>query len=426
MHSELNGFQKKNKDLIKYTLIFFAFISLYNFAVVGKCKPWGVDAVTYTYHLPDYSFGFVTKLLPGAIYHLFFKEVYPEQLNIYLTVLMLLLFAFVSFSLAKLITSRKSSQSRKTLFALSLFFLSGPCTFSIYTMGFGMMDFYWLIFSALFLIFVSNKYLKFLIPGIFFLSLLVHISAVFCFIPFFALALLYRVYTSESKNEKRAHLLVFGISIALSVAGVVYFALSEKQNLAYSMSEFHRQIAMRNHLGESAYYVYYDYSFFRHYETYYVSLSELRQNTLIDSGGALAEIINSLYSQLQLIFIIHRHSPYYLYQLLYLLLLISPIYVLMSVFWIKKFKQADKTGKLLFLLIILQFPFTLLSGLCFSHDISRWVSHAFLVEFLLFLFAIYYQKEDFFIEIKAKKLPFWILSGIYYLIYFFTLVKPYQ
>ena len=426
MHLTDNCNKKKNKDLIKYTLFFFAFITLYNFIVVSKCKLWSVDVVTYTYHLPDYSFGFVTKLLPGALYHLFFKEVYPEQLNVYLNVLTLLLFLFVSFSLAKLIATRKSPESRKTLLVLSLFFLSGPCTFSVFTLGFGMLDFYWLIFSALFLVFVSNKYLKFLIPGIFFLSLLVHISAVFCYIPFFALALLYRFYISQSREEKKTLMLIFGISIAVSLAGVVYFVLNDNQNLAYSMRDFHRQISLRNHLGDSGYYVYYDYAFFRHYETDFVSLEQLRQNPLLKSGGAAAELINALYSQLQLVVIMHRHSPYYIYQLLFMLLLISPIYALMLIFWVGKFKKADRLGKLLFLLIILQFPLTLLSGLCVSLDISRWLANAFLVQFLLFFFVVFHQKEDFIVEIKARKLPFRIMAGVYYLIYFFTIVKPYQ
>ena len=65
----------KLKNLVirhKIALSFFAFIVIYNFVFVDK--PFEFSSlcdVTYAYHLVDFSVGFCTKLLPGAIYNFF-------------------------------------------------------------------------------------------------------------------------------------------------------------------------------------------------------------------------------------------------------------------------------------------------------------------------------------------------------------------
>ncbi|MBR2590434.1 MAG: hypothetical protein IKE65_05875 [Clostridia bacterium] len=417
--------KKPNIDLLKYTACFFAFVVLYNFLIINKCHLWSVDMITYTFHLVDFSFGFASKLLPGAIYHLFFKEVYSEQLNIYLTALMLVLFAFVAFCLAKLILSRKSAQSRKTLCVLSLFFLSGPCTFAVFTDELGMLDTYWLFFSALFLILVANKYLKFALPLIFVLSLLVHFSFIFCYFIFFSLILLYRIVCEKDKKERISLIIVFALGILAVAALGLFLLLKEQDNLVYTMQAFNKELDARNRFTNNTYYVYYDYAFYKHYEIGSASFAGIMKQPLIQGDSLIASLINPIYFQLRMMYASYLEEPKRFAQLAGLVLLLCPLCVISFRYWIKKMKTARKAQKAVYWLMLLQFPITLVFCLCFSPDVSRWLSHAFLIQFALFFYVIYHQKEELEIKIEKNRVLKGILIGVYFVVYAFTYINPF-
>lgn len=418
--------QKQNIDFIKYTLFFFCFVVLYNFLIVNKCHLWSVDNITYTYYLVDYSFGFTTKMLPGAIYHLFFKEVYTKQLNICLTILMLLFFAFVAFSLAKIMVSRREAASRNTLFVLALFFLAGPCTFAVFIDKLGMLDAYWLLFSALFLICVSNRYLKYAIPLVFVLTILVHFSSVLCYIVFYSILLLYRLVHIEQKKEKVGIGIVFAVSIVLVLALGAYFIVEEKNNLVYNLQDFNKQLDARYHYDNHPYYLYYDYSLYKHYDLENASYAQILKTPLIQSTNLFARVINTVYHQLKIVYAMYENCPRVLAQLAFMLLLISPIYCIITAYWIRKIKSTQKYKKWIFILCILQFPFTAGVGLCFSPDVSRWLSHAFLIQFTLFLYVIYDQKDELTVQLTATSFVQKVMIVLYYAMYAMTYVNPYQ
>ena len=58
----------------------FAFVLLYDFLAVG-IEPWDSANVYYSFYLIDFSFGFCSKILPGAIYNFLFddNECLPER-----------------------------------------------------------------------------------------------------------------------------------------------------------------------------------------------------------------------------------------------------------------------------------------------------------------------------------------------------------
>ena len=417
---------KLNTDLLKYTAFFFAFVSLYNFLIVCRCSLWQVDTITYTYHLPDFSFGFVTKVLPGAIYHLFFKEVEPLQLNIYLNCLMLVFFAFVAFALAKLVTSRSSKGSRRTLTVLSIFYLSGPCTFAIFTRELGMLDFYWLLFSVIFLLLVSNKYLKFAVPLIFVLSLLVHFSFVFCYFIFYILILLYRITKAEKKAERISLTVVMVLGIAAVIALALYLIAGEHNNLVYSIDEFHKALDARNKFTKDTYYIYYDYAFYKQYEIPTGSFAEVMKQPLVGGDSFFASLINPIYYQLKIIYLSYLYLPERLLNLIGLLALLAPVCFILFRFWAQKIKVSDnRFQKALYVLMILQFPFTACFGLLFSPDVSRLLTHAFLIQFTLFLYHLYGEDADFAITLQKHRVPKLIALAVYYAVYALTYINPY-
>lgn len=417
--------QKPNKQWLRYGAFFFAFAVLYNFIVINHFKLWQADNVTYTYHLVDYSFGFATKFLPGALYHLFFKEVLVGQLNVYLTVLTLLLFAFAAFMLAKLVCAQTDAAGRKVLLVLSLFFLSGPCTFSVFTYELGMLDEYWLFFSALFLVCLARKYIRFFIPFLFVASLLVHFSSVLSYIAFYAILLLYHIATTAKKSERVGLWIVFALSLTVAAVLGIYLITKEQSTLKYSMEEFNRQLEARNRSFDDTYYVYYDYSLYKHYEEGVLSYAQVRSEPLLTTGGFFAQMVNSVYWQLKNISQFYAQIPGVRLQLLLLVLLSVPLYVLFTKYWVMKIKAGSALQKFTYFLCIVQFPFTAIIGTLFSPDVPRWMSHALLIQFTLFLYIVYREKDG--DKIKAL-VPQFVGSRevlLYYLIYAITFFDPY-
>ena len=222
-----NDFYFKHTTLFYFTF-FFAFIVIYNHLFIAPISEWRVDASTYSHHLVDYSMGFCTKLLPGAIYHLFFKEVYENQLNLYLIILMLIFFAVLSLSVASVVAAQKTKNERSAMTILAMFFLSGPSTFAIHTEQFGMLDTYWLYFGAVFFLIIRNKYLKYLIPLVFIASLLIHFSSALCALIAFALVLLYESCFAEKKGERIGYVIIFVLSAGVTAFLFSYFLIYEK------------------------------------------------------------------------------------------------------------------------------------------------------------------------------------------------------
>lgn len=340
---------------------------------------------------------------------------------------MLVFFAFVAFAIAKLVTSRSSEGSRRTLTVLSVFYLSGPCTFAIFTRELGMLDFYWLLFSVIFLLLVSNKYLKFAVPLIFVLSLLVHFSFVFCYFIFYILVLFYRIVNVEQKKERVSLIVILALSVAGVIALALYLIANEHNNLVYSIDEFHKQLDARNKFTKDTYYIYYDYAFYKKLEIGEYSFAEIVKHPLIEGDSRLAVLINQVYFQLEMIRDSYLYVGNRLKQLICLLALIAPLYGVCIKYWVGKMKtNTQKSKKFLFLLMILQFPLTAGFGLCFSPDVSRWLTHALLIQLTLLFYVIYHECDAFAIEIKKHKVIKLIVLAAYFIVYALTFINPYH
>ena len=364
-------------------------------------------------------------MLPGAVYHLFFKDVYLEQLNVYLTILVMLFFACVALLLAKMVVTQPTQSQRNTLLVLIIFYLSGPCTFSIFTYQLGILDFYWLPLSALFMLLVSNKYLKYLIPLIFALSILVHFSCFLSYLILYSLILLFRIATAEDKKEKRGFLIVFACSLVLSLVLTVYFITHEQNNLTYSFDAFHREQQKRTLSFDEIYRIYYDDALYKYYEEGNISFERARSVPLLTGTGAFAQIINGVYAQFKKTMDMYDAARGFRLRFFFSAGLLAPLYALFVKYWARKIKEGSRLQKITCCLCIVQFPFTMLGAL-FSPDVSRFLTHAFLIQFTLFFYVLFKEKET---NVIKALLPRFIGSRevlIYYLIYAITFFDPYK
>lgn len=414
--------ERRIKNLVinhRYALFLFFYIVAYNFIVVSQCRPWRVSEVTFSYHLVDFSFGFRSNILPGAVFYgLFGEHATRLTATVYETVLILLFFAGVSFLLEKLFLCVKRT-NRKGALVLLLFYLSGPFTFSMFTKELGMLDVYWLFFSLAFFVLLDKKVIRFIIPVLFMLSLAVHFSSVLNYLIMFSIILLYRASSEKSRREKIIYLIILFLSLIATILLLLLFLFKQAQNALVSIDDFHNEMKARG----SDYFIYYDYAFFNVFDgKRIVSLSN-------SDRPYFFKILALIVDKSKYTFDYYRKDliPTLLAFLFSILVLIVPASFFYS--QISRFRKTiirNRLKKLSILLTMIQFPFTIISGCLFSLDIFRWVTHAFLVSFTLFLFLIYNEeslRSSVFksMEKVENSLPFFVL----FLAYFSVYANPY-
>ena len=354
---------------------------------------WGVDNITYAYHLVDYSMGFCTKFFTGAVYNFLFDKIDRQYMNIFETVLIFLVFSFVSYCLSKIICETESARDRRILFILFLLFLTGPVTFSMFFTEFGMLDVYWLYFAVIFMIFLSNKYYCWLIPLLFMLSVLVHISFSISYFFLFSMMIMYKCSQTDKRFNRVSLLFLLIVSALLTFAAAVYFTTHESGNLNYSMNEFNLLLEQRNTSGEDVYLKYYDYSLYKFVNGYYIN-----ERALIDNGpetgflSLIVKIINSMYNQLA--FSVSCMDSKIIRNYSCIFIIVLPLVFFFYKFWAFNFKKSRGLGKLVFLAAMVQFPVTFICGSAMSPDVLRWMAHAFLIQFAFLLYVVWTDRES--------------------------------
>lgn len=373
---------------------------------------WGVDSITYAYHAVDFSMGFCTKILPGAIYNFLFKNTSAFTMNLWQTILFLLFLAAVSLMLQKVLYKYRDT---KTFWLMTFLFLAGPFTLSIFIVEFGMLDVYWVYFAIMAMAFLSDKRLELLIVPMAFLIILVHYSSIMCYIPFIFLLLLYKITISD-KKEKTVLIITSVLFVSVAFASLFYFLINESGNLVYSMDEFNKILNSRG----AEYLRYYDYVFYRDTSGEGYAFNDYG----LSDNPKLSNIINIVIQQILLNLSLINYKKH-----LCELLLMCPIVFLLYKFFIILVKQKERSGfqRLVFVGMMAMFLVTFLGGCLFSTDIIRWASHALICLFVSFLYVIYKEdKENYGIcEKTIGKIPAPITIS-YCIMYFLMSYKIYS
>ena len=394
-------------------MFFFSFVVLYNFLITNGGHFWSGDLSTHTFHLVDFSVGFCTKLLPGAIYQgLFGKYTSQTATTIYETVLLLVFFGALAFVL-EYILKREEGRDKEVAFFVMLLFLSGPCTFSIFTDELGMLDVYWVFFSLLFFVCLKSKWARWLIPAICFSVLLVNLSGMIAYIIMFFIIMLYKILTEDKKT---AWIILFSVSLVVTVGTFVYFLFFERSNLLLSMEEFNDLIESRG----GGYYVYYDYSLYG-----YTFELDVKTITASDSvfGNIFASIVNPIIVNF---FIIKDFKFDYFAGAFYCIAVILPVIICIykKIIYIIKNDGNKRQKNIALILMLIQFPFTILLGGLFSVDLTRWIAHSFIILFATSLFLVQDKNMESLLNFKIHfKNP---LFYIWVFLYIFTWTSAYS
>ena len=396
----------------RFALFFFIYVVLYNWLVVNRLQLWQATKITYAYHIVDYSLGFRSQLLPGAIFYgLFGEHASTITVSIYETVLLLLFFAGLSVFLEKFLQGVEARQ-RFSAFILILVYLSGAFTFAIFTDELGMLDVYWLFFSLLFFLFLEKRGLRFLIPFLFVLSLLVHFSSVLSYIILFSILLLYK--TSVEKKEKKPFFIIFIVSLVLSFAVFICLLISQSRGMPISLEDFNAKLESRG----GQYYAYYDYAFYNY------NIIHNEQIFSVSTASPVLHLLSMILEKCRFCFKMYSWTmPECVYRFALTALLLSPaiVFAYSHLHRFMKNLRDNRLQRFCVFLMMVQFPFTAIFGCLFSPDVIRWVTHAFLVFFTMLLYLLYHEEtlraemlEDL---DRLRKEP---LSMIWFLAYFFT------
>lgn len=416
---------KKTWSKHYYSICFFAFLMCYSVVIPGKCQLWQISDVSLSFHGVDFSMGFCSKILPGAIYNIFFDDVNIFKVSVYETVLLILLFAGVSVIIEKFIFQFPLNQ-QKTGVIISLFLVTGPITFSNYVNELGMLDVYWIFLSALLIVFLSKKELYVLIIPVCLCAIMVHFSSAFCFVPFFFFLILYKISCVTESKEKKYLCIVFIATIIASVLLAVYFVVFETTALTYTQQEF-REILLSRGVPESHLY-YYEYAFYGD-GSGYVDVDQAVLDITMDSPIAYllyvvkAQFVNTITLHMGQFALGNGINS------LFILILAMPIVI----FIFKAFSELIKNNKenkikaasLVFMMIMSFVPMVV--GFFTSTDLIRWISHSFFPFFIFFAYVLYNEGEDFreSVSHRLSGIPLTVL-GSYFLVYAITCFEPYS
>ncbi len=397
-----------------FSIVLFLFLLVFHIVIVNRLKLWRLSDLTYSLFCVDFSFGFASKLLPGAIFNtIFASHANRFTANVYAVVLILLVFIGVSVLLERFIMSMPEKHKMLAL-ALVVFFLSGAYSLSIYTKWLGVSDTYWIVLLLLFFFFIDRKWLRLLIPIIYITALMIHFSSLVFFIPIFSIILLYRIAVSSDKSEKKTYGIIFVVSICVSIIFFFFLILSEAKYVC-PIEEFHEK--MKNH--GTTFFTYYDYAFF------HILYGEELFPSVDDIQSPLLKFFYMFYYQVRLCFkLFFNNVVDSLSVTIGGLVLIAPMITAFLCAQWKYFKQkSNGLRRFVAFLMMLQVPFSLILGVLFaiSADITRYYTYLMIGVFTYCLAVLYYEedkREDFFDSLKRfMKTPAALIYFLYYSVF---------
>lgn len=405
---------KSNSDKQFYSVLFFIFFIIYSFAVTSPLNSLAMSKETYVYHLVDFSMGFCSKILPGAIYNFLFDNTYISSVHAYCLIL-LLAFVFIVCILLEKFIKKADPENKATCILLSFCFISGISIFPMYVYVIGTLDSYWTFFTVLSVICLFSAKLYIFIVPLSLMVIMVNFGSITSYIPFIILLLIYKSTVSINKKEKFFGSAVAACVLISSACLAAYLILGEFDNLTYSFEEFSKIL---NDRGYEGYSIYYGTALYR--EPYYDNI--LDYEFLNKTGSPIYKAF--LYVWNRFCFTLKSSDfasflPPLLNSLPFVLFIAGCLKG-----YSRKF-QVNKAKKLVFSGVVLMFFATLISVSLFSADVVRFISHAFTTLLASFLFIGYYEGKEFldYVRYKISKIPKLLLS-FYLIFYFFSLFEP--
>ena len=378
---------------------------IYEIAIVCQFQKWEIEDRVFSFYALDFSFGFVSRILPGALYNMIFPELSYTYLVPYEITLLVLFFAVLSFFIEKILLSA-SQEQLPCFFVIVFLFLTGPATFAIYPQELGIQEGYWLYFAVIFFLFLSKKPLWLFIIPLCAATIFLHYSTILCYIPFFCVMILYKLSGATEKREKILLRITFWGSVIVSVVCFLYFTTTLTSNLVYSLEEFESELRKRG--ADNLYLC---------NTTFYGSTgTEIRQTDEFINAAyeavpsfvknlnvpdSVIDILSAAYVYIRLsLEDFAQRNPFYI---IMPYAAIFPVVVVIFRFCFKELRNKlnSRLRRFVFLCIPSEFIFTLVASFFFSQDYVKWLAFGFVPLFGSFLFVMYKERDNVFSFLKS-------------------------
>ncbi len=369
---------KKHPYLPFYFLGFIA----YNFFVTASMNPMGLSDVCYPYFLVDFSMGFCSKLLPGAIYNFFFNNTSREAVFTFNTIVFIAFVLIILVLLEKLLLCLEG-KNRTSVILLTVFFLTGISTFPMYVYKMGSLDSFWMYFTVMSVLFLADKRLYLLIIPSTLMVIMVNYGSVFVYIPFILLLMIYKTTLIQDKKEKVFLWIVVCVAFVSALLLTGYFAMYEQSNLVYTFEEFSEILSGRGYEGISKYYATGLYS-----EPYY-EIVDYEEINSIESP-----VLRSLFYSYQRLWFNLKSISFEIgiVPMLLCLPVVTVIFFCFNAFL--KQKNDNKLKKAVIICMSLMFFLSIVACTAFSADVVRFIGHSYTLLSASFFYVMYYEREN--------------------------------
>ena len=323
---------------------------------------------TVTYHLFDYSVGFISRALVGEIITWFTDTVSLELVLRISRATVFTLFVLQS-AVAALVFKKAFLKKNYVICAAAVAFVSSPITVLSFVYNLGLLDQYNLVLTVLFLYISDTKAALVLTPVICVLGLLVHHEFAYALMPAVFLILLY--YICTEKRLRRARIACLAFSACVAGALTAYFVFFEKNHLTMTEPELNAYLAGK----------FKEYDTFGIYTDYYTFYFFGK-----DGGGTYGGLFDKIKRLIDLTLSNTNKTA-----MIRIIAVLSPFYALLAYFWICALRRAKKIQKLPYLGFLL-LPLTLAATWLISDDLLRFADESFVENFMLLAAVV--KKDD--------------------------------
>lgn len=367
-------------------LIVFCFGCSVAVAAASGYKLFGLDIhiATYQFYLCDYSVGFCSRLLVGAIITHFTDAVSVELMNTVINSAVLFTLAaqacLAGWGMLKAMKTR-----RPWAVPFILLFVCCPLSVTENMRMPGILDVYILAIFLVWLLVYRTPAVYLLTPPICLICMAIHYEFLFTYLPPMLILLLYKAVFSEKKSSRLCAGTSFAVSSVVSASSFFWFVLFAQKHLRVTSDEFYYRMVERLDMdparrsaniyqlrGTPIYKDYFDYYIFGEYEG---------KNYFENTGEFFSFLKN---------FTEHNFNREMFRTELAVFL---PFFIVFCILWFRAMARVKGGMKRFFFFCCAAQSLVLIPEIIISTDIWRWVSAAFISQFCVFIML--YADEPF-------------------------------
>lgn len=359
--------EKKYSFPVLFILIF---VFYYLFCLHKGCNIITLDVhcITLHFYLADYSVGFCSRLLIGAVIGLFTDRVSPELISVLIRIavcLTLLIQAAISGYVLK------KALREKNLFAvlIVLMFVFNPLCIDEYLIAPGMIDTWQLLLFMLWLCTCRSPLVYLTAPLTAFAGMALHYSYVFNYFPPMMVILFGEAVLSQKKSARIRNGVSFASASVAGAGSFLWFVFGANRHLKMTSDEFYNHMMAKFDCRPSlaAYYKSIqngNYVIWREYFDYYI-FGDMGKHEGSEVVGGWLPLLKAYKEQ-------HFNSS----MLIEDLKLFVPVFLILGIFWVLKMKkESGFLRRLPYVLCIAQ-ALVLIPEILMSLDFYRWFSAA--------------------------------------------------